>query len=135
MALVLGCEFLCEPACGPVVSAVFANPAPSATACLSVALLGQQFGWSYFEGLRANSAKMGRGSGQVVDDTVSGDIVASLAVDHITLGNVDKGAAIGDQEVRVQKARHEGGPAVGETCAITFRRPRWFAAADAPGAR
>jgi len=48
---------------------------------------------------------------------------------------IDFRVAIGDQDVRVQKARHEGGPAVGKPCAITFRRPRWFAAADAPAAR
>ena len=71
-----------------------ANPALSGTAYMSVALLGQQFGWSYFEGLRANGAKMGKGSGQVVDDTASGDLVASLAVDYITLDKVDKGATI-----------------------------------------
>jgi len=37
---------------------------------------------------------MGKGSGQVVDDTASGDLVASLAVDYITLDKVDKGATI-----------------------------------------
>jgi iron(III) transport system substrate-binding protein len=71
-----------------------ANPALSGTAYMSVALLAKQFGWSYFEGLRANGAKMGKGSGQVVDDTASGDLVASLAVDYITLDKVDKGATI-----------------------------------------
>lgn len=71
-----------------------ANPALSGTAYMSVALLGKQFGWGYFEGLRANGAKMGKGSGQVVDDTASGDLVASLAVDYITLDKVDKGATI-----------------------------------------
>ena len=43
------------------------------------------FGWPYIEGLRANGARMGKGSGQVVDDTASGDLLASLAVDYITL--------------------------------------------------
>ncbi len=71
-----------------------ANPALSGTAYMSVALLAKQFGWGYFEGLRANGAKMGKGSGQVVDDTASGDLVASLAVDYITLDKVDKGATI-----------------------------------------
>ena len=46
-----------------------ANPALSGTAYMSVALLVKKFGWSYIEGLRANGAKMGKGSGQVVDDT------------------------------------------------------------------
>lgn len=71
-----------------------ANPALSGTAYMSVALLVKQFGWEYFDGLRKNGAKMGKGSGQVVDDTASGDLVASLAVDYITLDKVDKGATI-----------------------------------------
>jgi iron(III) transport system substrate-binding protein len=71
-----------------------ANPALSGTAYMSVAVLAKTFGWSYFEGLRANGAKMGKGSGQVVDDTASGDLVASLAVDYITLDKVDKGATL-----------------------------------------
>mgnify|MGYP003378226322 CR=1 FL=1 len=71
-----------------------ANPALSGTAYMSVALLAKQLGWGYFEGLRSNGAKMGKGSGQVVDDTASGDLVASLAVDYITLDKVDKGATI-----------------------------------------
>ena len=71
-----------------------ANPALSGTAYMSVAILAKQFGWGYFEALRANGAKMGKGSGNVVDDTASGDLVASLAVDYITLDKVDKGATI-----------------------------------------
>ena len=71
-----------------------ANPALSGTAYMSVAVLSKTFGWTYFEGLRANGAKMGKGSGQVVDDTASGDLVASLAVDYITLDKVDKGATL-----------------------------------------
>ena len=71
-----------------------ANPALSGTAYMSVAILSKTFGWSYFEGLRANGAKMGKGSGQVVDDTASGDLVASLAVDYITLDKIDKSATL-----------------------------------------
>ena len=71
-----------------------ANPALSGTAYMSVAVLSRTFGWAYFEGLRANGAKMGKGSGQVVDDTASGDLVASLAVDYITLDKIDKGATL-----------------------------------------
>jgi iron(III) transport system substrate-binding protein len=71
-----------------------ANPALSGTAFMSVAILAKQFGWGYFEALRANGAKMGKGSGQVVDDTASGDLVASLAVDYITLDKVEKGATL-----------------------------------------
>ncbi len=71
-----------------------ANPALSGTAYMSVAVLSKTFGWAYFEALHANGAKMGKGSGQVVDDTASGDLVASLAVDYITLDKVDKGATL-----------------------------------------
>ena len=71
-----------------------ANPALSGTAYMSVAVLSKTFGWGYFEALRANGAKMGKGSGQVVDDTASGDLVGSLAVDYITLDKVDKGATL-----------------------------------------
>ena len=72
-----------------------ANPALSGTAYMSVALLAQTFGWEYFEALRANGAKMGKGSGQVVDDTSSGDLVAALGVDYIVLDKIDKGATLG----------------------------------------
>lgn len=71
-----------------------ANPALSGTAYMSVAVISKTFGWGYFEALRANGAKMGKGSGQVVDDTASGDLLGSLAVDYITLDKVDKGATL-----------------------------------------
>lgn len=71
-----------------------ANPALSGTAYMSVSLLARAFGWEYFEGLRRNGARMGKGSGQVVDDTASGDLLASLAVDYITLDKIDKGATL-----------------------------------------
>lgn len=71
-----------------------ANPALSGTAYMSVAVISRTFGWQFFEALRANGAKMGKGSGQVVDDTASGDLVASLAVDYITLDKIDKGATL-----------------------------------------
>ncbi len=71
-----------------------ANPALSGTAYMSVSLLTKAFGWPYVEALRKNGAKMGKGSGQVVDDTASGDLLASLAVDYITLDKVEKGATL-----------------------------------------
>jgi iron(III) transport system substrate-binding protein len=71
-----------------------ANPALSGTAYMSVSLLTKAFGWPYVEALRRNGAKMGKGSGQVVDDTASGDLLASLAVDYITLDKVEKGATL-----------------------------------------
>ena len=61
---------------------------------MSVALLEKQFGWPFFEKLRANQARIGKGSGQVVDDTASGELAASLAVDYITYDKIKKGAHI-----------------------------------------
>ncbi|MDR1359857.1 MAG: ABC transporter substrate-binding protein [Deltaproteobacteria bacterium] len=69
-----------------------ADPALSGTAYMSVALLEKQFGWEFFEKLRANQARIGKGSGQVVDDTASGELSASLAVDYITNDKIAKGA-------------------------------------------
>jgi iron(III) transport system substrate-binding protein len=71
-----------------------ANPALSGTAYMSVAILSRTFGWKYFEALRANGAKIGKGSGQVVDDTASGDLLASLAVDNIAADKIEKGATM-----------------------------------------
>ena len=71
-----------------------ADPALSGTAYMSVALLEKQFGWPFFEKLRANQARIGIGSGQVVDDTASGELAASLAVDYITYDKIKKGAHI-----------------------------------------
>jgi iron(III) transport system substrate-binding protein len=71
-----------------------ADPALSGTAYMSVALLEKQFGWEFFDKLRANGARIGKGSGQVVDDTASGELAASLAVDYITYDKIEKGAHI-----------------------------------------
>ncbi len=71
-----------------------ANPALSGTSYMSVALLVKQFGWEYIQRLKANNAKMGKGSGQVVDDTSSGDLLASLAVDYIANDKIKKGATM-----------------------------------------
>ncbi|MDR2391365.1 MAG: ABC transporter substrate-binding protein [Planctomycetota bacterium] len=72
-----------------------ANPALSGTSYMSVALLAEKFGWEFFEKLGKNSARIGKGSGQVIDDTASGDLVASLAVDYITNDKISKGAPLG----------------------------------------
>jgi iron(III) transport system substrate-binding protein len=61
---------------------------------MSVAMLEKQFGWEFFEKLYANQARIGKGSGQVVDDTASGELAASLAVDYITNDKIVKGAHI-----------------------------------------
>jgi iron(III) transport system substrate-binding protein len=71
-----------------------ANPGLSGTAYVSVSMLQKAFGWEFFQKLKANGAKMGKGSGQVVDDTASGDLVASLAVDFITNDKIAKGATL-----------------------------------------
>ena len=71
-----------------------ADPALSGTSYMSVALLAQQFGWTFFEDLKKNNAKMGKGSGQVVDDTASGELSGSLAVDYITMDKIEKGATL-----------------------------------------
>ena len=71
-----------------------ADPALSGTSYMSVALLEKQFGWSYFERLRANGAKKGKGSGQVIDETAAGTLNACLGVDYITAGKIDKGGHI-----------------------------------------
>ena len=69
-----------------------ADPALSGTSYMSVALLEKQFGWEFFDKLRANGARIGKGSGQVIDDTASGELAASLAVDYITNDKIAKGA-------------------------------------------
>ncbi len=71
-----------------------ANPALSGTSYMSVALLEKQFGWKFFEDVKANGGRIGKGSGQVIDDTASGELVASLAVDYITNDKIKKGAHI-----------------------------------------
>ncbi|WP_462333111.1 ABC transporter substrate-binding protein [Schwartzia sp. (in: firmicutes)] len=69
-----------------------ADPALSGTSYMSVALLEHQFGWDYFNRLAANGTRIGKGSGQVVDDTSSGELSACLAVDYITNNKIAKGA-------------------------------------------
>lgn len=71
-----------------------ANPALSGTSYMSVALLKSLYGWDYFEKMKENKGKVGKGSGQVVDDTASGDLLASLAVDYITNDKIAKGATL-----------------------------------------
>lgn len=61
---------------------------------MSVALLEKQFGWKFFEDVKANGGRIGKGSGQVIDDTASGELCASLAVDYITNAKIAKGAHI-----------------------------------------
>jgi len=72
-----------------------ANPALSGTAYVSVSMIVSNFGWDYISSLKANGAKMGQGSGQVVDDTASGDLKACIGVDYITTEKIEKGATLG----------------------------------------
>ena len=69
-----------------------ANPALSGTAYMSIALLTKQFGGDFFKDLKANGARVGKGSGQVIDDTASGELTACLGVDYITNAKIAKGA-------------------------------------------
>ena len=71
-----------------------ADPALSGTSYMSVALLEKQFGWDYFHKLRDNGTRIGKGAGQVVDDTSSGELIACLGVDYITNTKIEKGAHI-----------------------------------------
>jgi len=72
-----------------------ADPALSGTSYMSIALLEKQFGWEFFNKLHDNGTRIGKGSGQVVDDTSSGELSACLAVDYITAGKIKKGAHLG----------------------------------------
>ncbi|PKL51494.1 MAG: iron ABC transporter substrate-binding protein [Nitrospira bacterium HGW-Nitrospira-1] len=72
-----------------------ANPAFSGTAMISVAMLANTFGWDYFEKLKGNNAKIGKGSTEVVKDTASGKLQVSIGVDQIVVDEIRKGAPIG----------------------------------------
>lgn len=72
-----------------------ANPALSGTAMVSIAMIEENLGWEYIEKLKVNGAKIGQGSGQVVDDTASGDLKACIGVDYITIDKIRKGATLG----------------------------------------
>ena len=72
-----------------------ANPALSGTSMVSVGMIVNNLGWEYIEKIKANGAKMGQGSGQVVDDTASGDLIACLGVDYITIDKIKLGASLG----------------------------------------
>ncbi len=71
-----------------------ANPALSGTAMVSVAMIVNNIGWDYIEKLKANDSIMGQGSGQVVDDTASGDYKACISVDYIAIDKIKKGATL-----------------------------------------
>lgn len=71
-----------------------ADPALSGTSFMSIALLEKQFGWNYIERLRQNGASKSKGSGQVVDQTASGELTACLGVDYITASKIGKGAPL-----------------------------------------
>ncbi len=69
-----------------------ADPALSGTSYMSVALLEKQFSWDYFKRLHDNGTRIGKGSGQVIDDTSAGELSACLGVDYITNSKIAKGA-------------------------------------------
>ena len=72
-----------------------ANPALSGTAYMAISMLIKEFGWEFIDKMAANKAKIGKGAGQVVDDTASGELVGCIAVDYITLDKIKKGAKLG----------------------------------------
>jgi iron(III) transport system substrate-binding protein len=72
-----------------------ANPALSGTSMVSVGMIVNNLGWDFIQKLRANGTKMGQGSGQVVDDTAAGDLVACIGVDYITIDKIKLGAPLG----------------------------------------
>lgn len=72
-----------------------ANPALSGTSMVSVGMIVNNLGWEFIRKLKGNGAKMGQGSGQVVDDTAAGDLVACLGVDYIAMDKIDNGAHLG----------------------------------------
>jgi iron(III) transport system substrate-binding protein len=80
----------------PIFKGAFAvaNPALSGSAYMSVALLVKAFGWAYFEALQANGVKIGKGSGPMVEEAASGDLLACLAADHVAFDKIDKGASL-----------------------------------------
>ncbi|MEI6209202.1 MAG: ABC transporter substrate-binding protein [Desulfuromonadales bacterium] len=69
-----------------------ANPSLSGTSFMSIAMIVNTFGWEFIQKLKDNGAKMGHGSGQVVDDTASGDYKGSIGVDYIAEDKIRKGA-------------------------------------------
>jgi len=73
---------------------VIADPSLSGTAFMSVAMLVQKFGWEFIEQLRGNDARIGRGSGQVIDDTANGEFAACLGVDYIVSDRIALGATL-----------------------------------------
>jgi len=82
---------------GPDFKGAFglANPALSGTTYVSLAMIVDTFGWELIRKLKANGAKMGQGSGKVVDDTASGDLKGCIGVDYITVDKIQKGANLG----------------------------------------
>jgi len=73
---------------------VIADPSLSGTAFMSVAMLTEQFGWEFIEQLAGNDARIGRGSGQVIDDTANGEFAACLGVDYIVSDRIALGATL-----------------------------------------
>ena len=71
-----------------------ADPALSGTAYGSVEALLKLYGWKYFEDIQKNGGILGKGSGQVIDDTAMGDLVGCIGVDYITMAKIKKGATL-----------------------------------------
>ena len=61
---------------------------------MAISMLVKQFGWEFVEKMAANKAKIGKGAGQGVDDTASGELLGCIGVDYITLDKIKKGAKL-----------------------------------------
>jgi iron(III) transport system substrate-binding protein len=62
-----------------------ASPLYSGAAAYQLGVLTRQspFGWEYYEKLKANGAKVGRGNGGVITDVVNGEKAYGLVIDYM----------------------------------------------------
>lgn len=71
-----------------------ADPTLSGTAFYTVATIVENYGWGYFEKLKANGAVVVKGAQDVVDRIASGDLKAGIVVDYLAKGAEKKGSPI-----------------------------------------
>jgi iron(III) transport system substrate-binding protein len=71
-----------------------ADPTLSGTAFYTVATIVENYGWGYFEKLKANGAVVVKGAQDIVDRIASGDLKAGIVVDYIAKGAEKKGSPI-----------------------------------------
>lgn len=71
-----------------------ADPTLSGTAFYTVATIVENYGWGFFEKLKANGAVVVKGSQDIVDRIASGDLKAGIVVDYLAKGAEKKGSPI-----------------------------------------